>query len=1269
MTLFAAFAVLLGRYCDCEDVVVGTPVANRNRAETEDLIGFFVNSLVLRADLSGDPGFTEVLGRVRQTALEAYAHQDLPFEHLVDALVADRDPSRPPLFQVLFNYFADGDSRDGDEEIQAGVVARVDLRLILADSGEDLSGAFEYSTALFDAATVERMAGHLAAVLQAVAADADRPLSSLPMMTDAERRQLVHEWNATDTPVPAAGGAHELIAARAAECPDSVAVVSEGRVLTYATLVERADRLAHYLRSAGVGTETVVGLCLPRGAGMVVAILAIWRAGGAYLPLDPEYPAERLAFMLADSGAMVVVGTAELVEDLPVGRVHTITLDDPLVAMAMGMAAPASLPAVRPAQLAYVMYTSGSTGMPKGVHVPHGGVVNLVSAQAPVFGIGQGTRVAQFASFNFDAAVSEVCVTLASGGVLTIASPDERAEPGRLTQMLRGEGVEVVTLPPSLLGVVSPEGLDGVGTVVAAGERLDGSLAKVWGQGRRLLNAYGPTEATVCASAGVVDAGAGVPAIGRPVANTRVYVLDQRLRAVPAGVAGELFISGAGVARGYGGRAGLTAERFVADPFAADGSRMYRSGDRARWRGDGELEFLGRVDDQVKVRGFRVEPAESEAVLAGHPGIQTAVVTAVGEDGDRRLAAYLVPADTAIGIPAVNELREHLLRRLPDYMVPTVFTELAAVPLTPNGKIDKAALPAADGVRVETGISFAAPRTEVERVLAQVWEHVLGLDRVGINDNFFELGGDSIIGIRAVARARSLGVVLNPADLFEHQTIAELAAVAAEAESEAAEPEQGVVTGEFALAPIQRWFFARGLPKPAHYNQSVVLEVEGRVSPEPLRAAVGAVVEHHDALRSRFSNDGAGWAGRVADAESAELVWAVDATDLEDWDEESYLNDHATAAHRSLELADGPLVRVVLFDRGDRGQFVLLVAHHLVVDTVSWPILIEDLSAAYGQLEQGAPVELAAKTTSFVEWSRRLAELAASDELAGEAPYWRGVEEAAVPVPRDLGGINHVASARTVSAELSEEQTSRLLHEVPAVFGTQINDVLLTALGLVLTQWTRTESVVVDVEGHGREDVGGGVDVSRTVGWFTSVYPVKLPGLGGGDLEVALREVKEYLRSVPRRGVGYGVLRYLTGWVPAGSADVAFNYLGQFGQETTSPGGRFRPRPGSLGLPRSDEGEGAHLIDINGRVADGRLTMVWSYSDQVHDGGTVARLARRYAEVLAELVDYCCASGSRGYTPSDFPLAGLDQRALNAIQKRFTAPARSGEGADSGGRS
>src|SRR6266704_2553034 len=647
MTVLAAFMVLLDRYTGTDDVVVGTPVADRGRAETEDLIGFFVNTLVLRADLSGDPSFTALLGRVRAMALQAYAHQDLPFEQLVDELVTDRDRSRTPLFQVMFTCTAAGrEDADHDggraEAAPAGTGAtlpvKFDLTVTLRDiPGSGLAGSFEYSTALFDAATIGRMAGHLGVLLAAIGADPAAPLSRLPVLTAGEREQLVAGWNDTAAPVPAAGGVHELITERAGACPDAVAVLSGDACLTYRALTGRAARLA---------------------------------------------------FMLADSGARLLVTDragrlAGLGQDLPAG-VGVVRLDDPAVRARIAAAEPLALPVpVAAGQLAYVIYTSGSTGTPKGVLVGHGSVVNLVAGLGAVLGAGPGCRVLQFASFSFDAAVLDVAAALASGAVLVVAGGAERAEPGRLAALVGAAGVQVASITPSLLAVLRPGELAGLGTLVAIGERLDGGVAAAWGAGRRLLNGYGPTETTVLCCTGVAGPGAGlVQPIGPPMANTRAYVLDRCLGPVPAGVAGELFIGGAGVARGYGYRAALTAERFVADPFSP-GGRLYRTGDLARWRPDGQVEYLGRIDQQVKVRGFRIEPGEIEAVLAAHPAVTAAAVAVTGEQDQARLAAWLVPADPAAGIPAAGELRDYLAGRLPGFMIPAAFTELTALPLTP----------------------------------------------------------------------------------------------------------------------------------------------------------------------------------------------------------------------------------------------------------------------------------------------------------------------------------------------------------------------------------------------------------------------------------------------------------------------------------------------------------------------------------------------------------------------------------------------------------
>jgi amino acid adenylation domain-containing protein len=789
MTLLAAFDVLLGRYAGTDDVVVGTPVANRNRAETEDLIGFFVNTLVLRTDLSGDPAFTELLGRVRALALDAYAHQDLPFEQLVDDLAVERDRSRSPLFQVLFNYFSQGEGGEVVDDAEAflgdsgdALTTRFDLRLVLVEDGGALAGEFEYSTALFDAGTVERMARHLVTLLAGVAVDAGRSVGELPLLTEDEGERLVRDGNAAFAPPPA-GGVHDLIVEAGAATPDAVALVSGGRALTYAGLLERAGRLAHYLRDSGVGPESVVAVCLPRGSEMVVTLLAVWLTGGVYLPLDPEYPAERLGFVLADSGASVLVGTEDLVDDLPVGRLRTVVLDDPAVVAALaGRSGRPPEGAVHSDQLAYVIYTSGSTGRPKGVQVTHGGAVSLVAAQRDVLGPDAGTRVLQFAPFGFDASVWEVLMALAGGGTLVMAGAVERAEPDRLAALVTGGGVEVATVPPSVLDVLRPQEWATVSTLFTAGERLEAHLARRWAAGRRLFNAYGPTETTVCATVGACDtADPQAPSIGGAILRTRVYVLDASLRPVPPGVAGELFIAGAQVARGYLGRPALTGERFLPDPHTGDGQRMYRSGDRVRRLADGRLEFLGRVDDQVKVRGFRIEPGEVEAVLTAHPAIRTAVVTAHGDDAERRLIAYSVPADQGEGLPPTAELRAFAGDRLPAFMVPAVFVELAELPLTTNGKVDRAALPEPAGeARTGTAQAYVAPRTGAEDVIAGIWAELLGVERVGVQDNFFDLGGHSLLATQLVSRIREVfDVDLTLAEVFEEPTIEALAAVVA----------------------------------------------------------------------------------------------------------------------------------------------------------------------------------------------------------------------------------------------------------------------------------------------------------------------------------------------------------------------------------------------------------------------------------------------------------------------------------------------------------
>ncbi|MFC4047491.1 amino acid adenylation domain-containing protein [Dactylosporangium siamense] len=1234
MVLLAGFSVLLGRYAGTDDVVVGSPIAGRTRTETENLIGHFLDTLVLRVDLSGDPAFTEVLRRARDSALGTYAHQDLPFEQLVDALQPQRDRSRTPLFQVYFNHLgvADGGGRTfggalAEEELRLPhTTAKFDLTLFTrAEIGaQGMVATLEYSKDLFDHATVERLAHDLVAVLTELASAPGTPLSLLPPLAPAE----LARWNDTAAAVPWTGGVLGAFAAAVAATPDAPAVVSGGEWLSYRELDQRSDALAGFLAASGVGPESVVGVCLDRSVELAVAVWGVWKAGAAYLPLDPGYPAARRAELVADSGAVLVLDA-----------------DGVRAAQTQTLRVPA--PAFRPGRLAYLIYTSGSTGRPKAVLSTHDGLANRVWWMQREFGLAPGERVLHKTPITFDVSVWELVWAPAVGAVVVMAEPGRQGDVEYLVDVIERERVAVVHFVPSLfarfVGAEWASGMAGLRLVVCSGEALSGGdVARFSARhpSAVVANLYGPTEASIDVTSWVCprpDAGGVVP-IGAPIANTQVQVLDPALRPAPVGVSGELYLGGVGLARGYHGRPELTAERFVA---AAGGGRRYRTGDVAAWRGDGQVLFLGRADHQVKVRGFRVEPGEVEAALTALPEITAAVVVAHRD----RLVAYVVPS--------AARARERLRERLPDYLIPSVFVELTALPLTSSGKVDRKALPDPAPARPEQ--AFVAPGDVREAALAEIWAELLGVERVGVTDNFFELGGDSIIGIQVVARARRAGLFLSAGQLFEHQTVAELAAAAGTAPGPV-DAEQGPVTGELPLTPIIHDFVDRQLPRPSHYNQSRLLQVLRPAAAGPLREALAALAGHHDALRLRLTASPAG-GHRLECADPAAatppVLAEVDLTGLDEPRRRARLAEAAAQAHGGLDLAAGPLLRAVLFDDGPAGQSLLLVVHHLAVDHVSWPILIEDLHTAYEQAARGSAIRLPAKTTSLRRWAHRLVEL--GREIGAEAGYWLDAD-APVPLPRDHpDGRNDLAHARTFQQLLPAEQTRRLLQTVPAAYGTHVTEVLLTPLALAVAEWTGDPAVTVDLEGHGREDVGSGYDVSRTVGWFTTLFPVPLH-VGDGDLGAQLRHTKERMRALPRRGLSHGVLRHLAtsalGVRPG--AEVALNYLGQAdaGHDGTP---RFRALPDSLGPDRAPSGPRGHLVELDCRVVDGRLGLTWTYCDRVHRPETIERLARRYTEVLDELIEHCCAPAAGGPVPGDFPLAGLDQAALDMIQQRLGA--------------
>ncbi|MGY2452089.1 non-ribosomal peptide synthase/polyketide synthase [Pseudomonas aeruginosa] len=1245
MLLLGGFNILLQRYSGQTDLRVGVPIANRNRAEVEGLIGLFVNTQVLRSVFDGRTSVATLLAGLKDTVLGAQAHQDLPFERLVEAFKVERSLSHSPLFQVMYNHqplVADIEALDSVAGLSFGQLdwksrtTQFDLSLDTYEKGGRLYAALTYATDLFEARTVERMARHWQNLLRGMLENPQASVDSLPMLDAEERGQLLEGWNATAAEYPLQRGVHRLFEEQVERTPTAPALAFGEERLDYAELNRRANRLAHALIERGVGADRLVGVAMERSIEMVVALMAILKAGGAYVPVDPEYPEERQAYMLEDSGVQLLLSQSHLKLPLAQG-VQRIDLDQ---ADAWLENHAENNPGIElnGENLAYVIYTSGSTGKPKGAGNRHSALSNRLCWMQQAYGLGVGDTVLQKTPFSFDVSVWEFFWPLMSGARLVVAAPGDHRDPAKLVALINREGVDTLHFVPSMLqaflqdeDVVSCTSLK---RIVCSGEALPADaqqqvFAKLPQAG--LYNLYGPTEAAIDVTHwSCVEEGKDAVPIGRPIANLACYILDGNLEPVPVGVLGELYLAGRGLARGYHQRPGLTAERFVASPFVA-GERMYRTGDLARYRADGVIEYAGRIDHQVKLRGLRIELGEIEARLLEHPWVREAAVLAV--DGKQLVGYVVLESESGDWREA---LAAHLAASLPEYMVPAQWLALERMPLSPNGKLDRKALPAPEVSVAQAG--YSAPRNAVERTLAEIWQDLLGVERVGLDDNFFSLGGDSIVSIQVVSRARQAGLQLSPRDLFQHQNIRSLALAA---KAGAATAEQGPASGEVALAPVQRWFFERAIPNRQHWNQSLLLQARQPLDGDRLGRALERLQARHDALRLRFREERGAWHQAYAE-QAGEPLWRRQAGS------EEALLALCEEAQRSLDLEQGPLLRALLVDMADGSQRLLLVIHHLAVDGVSWRILLEDLQRLYADLD----ADLGPRSSSYQAWSRHLHEQAGArlDEL----DYWQAqLHDAphALPCENPHGALEN-RHERKLVLTLDAERTRQLLQEAPAAYRTQVNDLLLTALARATCRWSGDASVLVQLEGHGREDLGEAIDLSRTVGWFTSLFPLRLTP--AADLGESLKAIKEQLRGVPDKGVGYGLLRYLAGEEAAArlaalpQPRITFNYLGRFDRQFDGAA-LLVPATESAGAAQDPCAPLANWLSIEGQVYGGELSLHWSFSREMFAEATVQRLVDDYARELHALIEHCCQEGNVGATPSDFPLATLHQEQLDRL--------------------
>ena len=1334
MTALAAFAALLHRLSGQEDLTVGTPHACRDQGEVAELIGPFVNTVTLRADLAGAPSFAALLGRLRAETLSAFAHRDVPFEKVVEELRPERTLSVPPLFQVLFNLLnARMEALDlpgltlAPHPYEANT-AKLDLTLTLEEGTDGCAADLEHNVDLFDRATIERLAAQYTRLLAAAVADPERRIGELPLLSAAERSALLEAGNDTRAERPPGLLVHELFTAQAARTPAAPAVTSGAQELTYAELDARSNRLARHLRRLGVEPEVRVGLCLERTPELVVALLAVLKAGGAYVPLDPGHPAERLDLVLEDAGAAVLVTEERWLGLLPAHGPRVLCVDRDGAAIAAERSSALTRGEIGDESLAYVIYTSGSTGRPKGVQLPHRAVVSFLLAMAARPGLTARDVVPALTTISFDIAGLEIYLPLAVGARVEMVSREEASDGALLAARLAACGATVVQatpatwrmlvetphprplshLPPTPRrergeirekagqGLQGHQGLQGPedsglqfakvlpspgdgrvgdgrgagGEVLAGaagfavralcgGEALPRDLAEALRpRVAELWNVYGPTETAIWSAAGEVEPGDGPVPLGAPIANTRLYVIDRADLAgepAPLGVPGELWIAGDGVARGYLGRPGLTAERFVPDPFAAAaGARLYRTGDLVRRRVGGALEFLGRIDHQVKVRGFRIELGEIETALRRHPAVAQAVVVVKGEGEERRLVAYLVAGgeqgQQGHEQPEPGELQEHLRRTLPEYMVPSAFVVLPALPLTPSGKVDRKALPAPDSAALAAG-RYVAPNGPLEERLAALWAEVLGVERVGAEDNFFTLGGHSLLATRIVSRVRAeLGAEVPLRRMFEQPTVSGLARVIAGLKTDEAPgmlPLMRLVHSgppRLSFAQERLWFLDRLDPGSVAYNLPAALRLVGALDVAALRASLNAVVRRHEALRTTFVESGEGPRQVIAPALEIALP-VVDLGGLPAAERHAEVAAwSALEAWRPFDLAQGPLVRVTLLRLGTDEWTLLFNLHHIVSDAWSLDVLVREIAALYPALREGRPAalgELPIQYADYAEWQR--AWLADPAALAAQLAWWRerlAGAPAVSPLPTDRPRPPvQRFHGRNLRQEMPADAIAAL-RRVCAREGATLFMGVLTGLFAVLARHAGTADLTVGTPVAGRTRV----EVEELIGLFLNTLVLRMPAFSATAEDLEVRELLARTRELTLGAFAHQDLPFAKLVEElAPERNLSQTPLFQVQLALLAAAGEPLRLPG-LTLESLHLEESAAKLDLTLRANEGPdgLDLVWQYNTDLFDAATIARLGLHFARLLA------AAAADPGRRLADLPLlsAGEEHQLL-----------------------
>ncbi len=1251
--MLTVYYLFLYRLSGQTDILIGSPVTNRDQKVLEELIGFFNDTIVLRTKILPNMSFKNLVKEVKKNTLEAFANKDIPFDVLVKELKVKRSLSVNPFFQAMFLYHSVPENPFFSDDLKMShtwfdsKVSKFDLTIYISEENGILSSTLEYASDLFNESTINRFQNYFKSLIEGVVSNPNQSISEIPMLSDADKHIHLNKEKTSSNNFEAYTGIHNIIENIAENHPENLALTFGENSISYKTLNEKANQVAQNILKNSTKNNEIVGLCIERSLDLIIGMLGILKAGCAYLPIDPEYPKQRVSFMLKDAKVNTIVSQNSLLPLFDEFEINLILIDQ---IDNLQNSNSIKLPVIKETGLAYVIYTSGSTGIPKGVPITHKNIINSTAGRLDFYDENPSAFLLM-SSISFDSSKAGIFWTLCTGGNLVIAEKRIEQDIEQIANVIEQHKVSHTLMLPSLYHVIleniETNKLKSLTTVMVAGEACSKSLCDIHFKtlsNVSLYNEYGPTEASVwCIAHKIVTAdlhNVQIP-IGKAIANAQIYLLDDNKNKVPFGTSGEIYIGGEGLSKGYLNRPELTSDVFINNPFNTD-EKLYKTGDLAKYKNDGTILFLGRIDQQIKIRGYRVELDDIENTINKNELVEKSVVIVKQDEGKpKRLIAYLKPNESF----DENKLKHRLKEELPDYMVPSSFILIDDIPLLPNGKIDKKSLSKIDAItKPKDSSHIEKPKNDIEQKLLDIWEGILNIKPLSITDNFFEIGGDSILSIQIIARARKAGLVIAPNQLFEHQTISELAMFIS-LESESNKATEAMVLGEIPLTPIQEWFFDTHKAAPEYWNQIFkIKDLPKAINKNDLSKISDQIIKANDALRLSFYLDDNKWKAKVLNPNEIDVFITVDISNEKASDYAIKIEQTLQEIQEKITLGKGNLFKCIYFETGDNSKnVIILLAHHLVTDFVSWQIILNAYTEA---IHNNKIITQSTKTASIRTWGNYLFDLVNSKTITDELDYWKDQITYKTILPKDFENSLPIVEkdVSVVNFEIDNTITNNLISNANKAYNTKIDDLLLTALIDTLSIWTNNSNkITLAMERHGRESINTTIDLSNTIGWFTAFFPRTFNFESTTDIASKIVATKEQMRQIPNGGIGYGALRYLTSKLGnIEYPEIVFNYLGK--QTTGENNIEFLSKN-----TRHPFSERHYYIEINALIKNGILGLSWSYSNKIHKAETIKILIDNFNESLKNIVNHCMNAETVKYTPSDFEDVDLDQDELDNL--------------------